>query len=128
MILAKTDFFFLGAAGLFGVYLRYGISLIRSPWSYFAWLETLAINGLGSLVAGMIFGLMSQKNGMSDSTGAILLVGFCGGFTTFSAYSLQNLQLLQNGLAWQAALNLLFAPTLGVAFAFFGVFVSRTLF
>ncbi|MBB5694986.1 fluoride efflux transporter CrcB [Muricoccus pecuniae] len=56
-------------------------------------LGTIAINVLGSFVIG----LFAARAGTSDDLRAFVMVGICGGFTTFSSFSLQTLELLQAG-------------------------------
>ena len=65
----------------------------RFPWG------TLAINILGSFVIGLVAGitLTSHRVGMHPDIRIFLMTGICGGFTTFSAFSLQSLELLQAG-------------------------------
>jgi CrcB protein len=65
----------------------------RFPWG------TLLINVLGSFVIGLVAGitLTPARVGMHPDIRIFLMTGVCGGFTTFSAFSLQTLELLQNG-------------------------------
>jgi fluoride exporter len=65
----------------------------RFPWG------TLLINVLGSFIIGLVAGLtaMPARVGMHPDVRVFLMVGICGGFTTFSAFSLQSLELLQGG-------------------------------
>jgi CrcB protein len=65
----------------------------RFPWG------TLLINVLGSLVIGLVAGitLNAGRIGMHPDVRIFLMTGICGGFTTFSAFSLQTLELLQTG-------------------------------
>jgi len=65
----------------------------RFPWG------TLLINVLGSFVIGLVAGitLTPARVGMHPDVRIFLMTGFCGGFTTFSAFSLQTLELLQGG-------------------------------
>ena len=60
---------------------------------------TLLINILGSLVIGVVAGitLTPARMGMHPDLRVFLMVGICGGFTTFSAFSLQTLELMQAG-------------------------------
>jgi CrcB protein len=65
----------------------------RFPWG------TLLINILGSLMIGIVAGvtLTPARIGMHPDVRIFLMTGICGGFTTFSAFSLQTLELLQSG-------------------------------
>jgi fluoride exporter len=65
----------------------------RFPWG------TLLINVVGSFVIGLVAGmtLTPGRVGMHPDIRIFLMTGVCGGFTTFSAFSLQTLELLQNG-------------------------------
>jgi CrcB protein len=65
----------------------------RFPWG------TLLINVVGSFVIGLVAGLTltSVRVAMHPDIRIFLMTGVCGGFTTFSAFSLQTLDLLQNG-------------------------------
>ena len=71
----------------------------RFPWG------TLLINVLGSFVIGLVAAvtLTPARVGMHPDLRIFLMVGVCGGFTTFSAFSLQTFELLQSGEAWPAA-------------------------
>ena len=74
------------------------------PWS------TIAINVLGSLVIGIV-----AARTPSDAVRLFVMVGICGGFTTFSAFSLQTLALLQEGHAIKALANVLLSVLLCLA-------------
>ena len=65
----------------------------RFPWG------TLLINVLGSFIIGLVAGvtLVPQRVGMHPDIRIFLMTGVCGGFTTFSAFSLQTLELMQSG-------------------------------
>jgi fluoride exporter len=65
----------------------------RFPWG------TLLINVLGSFVIGLVAGLtlIPERVAMHPDIRLFLMTGFCGGFTTFSAFSLQTLELIQAG-------------------------------
>lgn len=70
-----------------------GLTEGRYPWG------TLAINVLGSLVIGLVAGLTLTplRVGWHPDVRIFLMTGICGGFTTFSAFSLQAVELLQAG-------------------------------
>jgi|SRR6185436_2490596 len=67
-------------------------------------LGTLIVNVTGSFLIGL-FAALSRSGGVAHSTRAFLMAGVCGGYTTFSSFSLQNLQLLQSGNYYYAGLN-----------------------
>ena len=75
-----------------------GLTGPRFPWG------TLLINVLGSFVIGLVAALtlIPERVGMHPDLRIFLMVGVCGGFTTFSAFSLQTLELLQTGDALPA--------------------------
>ncbi len=85
---------FVGLGGAIGTILRYGISTLYK-YSNFP-LSTLLINILGSFVIGLLFGL-SIRGKLDHEWKIFLATGICGGFTTFSAFSLENLELIQQG-------------------------------
>ena len=87
-----NNFLLVGAGGALGSMLRYAISLLIGARAFpFA---TLTVNIAGSLLIGILLGL-SVKNSISDFGWKLLAVGICGGFTTFSALSLEGFKLLQ---------------------------------
>jgi CrcB protein len=94
-----------GAGGGLGAMLRGGCTLLL-PATRFP-LATLLVNVLGSLAAGIIAARLSAGDTASARHWhAFLMTGFCGGFTTFSAFSWQTLELLQRGNTAGAALNI----------------------
>ena len=70
-----------------------GLTGPRFPWG------TLLINVLGSFIIGLVAGLTltSERIAIHPDIRIFLMTGVCGGFTTFSAFSLQTLELLQTG-------------------------------
>lgn len=87
-------FLWVGLGGAFGAILRYGISLIPLK-SHFPIL-TLITNILGAFMIGIVVGIFS-KDRISPSMNLFLKTGVCGGFTTFSTFSLETLTLLEDG-------------------------------
>jgi CrcB protein len=88
----------IGLGGGIGSILRYLTSVVIQKYYATVFpLATLVVNILGCLLIGIIMGLL-EKNQVNDSAIKWLLVtGFCGGFTTFSAFGYENIRLLQNG-------------------------------
>ena len=85
------DFLLVGVGGGLGSIARYGISLLGAHLAISSEIATFTANAIGSLFIGII---ISIAKGDWYLLGAI---GFCGGFTTFSTFSAQALQLLQSG-------------------------------
>ena len=75
--------------------------------AHFPW-GTLAVNILGSFTIGLLAGM----EGLSTHARLFLMVGLCGGFTTFSAFSLQTLDLLRDGMLLRAGSNILLSVML----------------
>ena len=98
----------VGAGGAIGSMARHGLNraieqrLIASSFPF----GIFAINVLGSAAIGLIAGLLaSQRLHLSNDARVFLTVGVLGGFTTFSAFTLDNLTLVQGGHYGQAAAN-----------------------
>ena len=98
-----SSFLAVGLGGALGAMGRYGISLLPLK-SAFPWL-TLLTNVLGALVIGFVVGVTAD-NAASPNTVLFWKTGVCGGFTTFSTFSLETLRLLEGG---QAGTGLLYA-------------------
>lgn len=84
---------------------------------------TLAVNILGCFIIGLVFGA-SEKTDLSVEWRLFLATGFCGGFTTFSAFSNETLGLLRDGQFWSASVYILASVAMGLlgTFAGFSVF------
>ena len=88
---------FLG--GGFGSLCRFGLSRMNL-WGYALPLGTMAANFLSCIVLGFVVAFFASKTSLSPGEQAIKLffaVGFCGGFSTFSTFTLETLLMLQKG-------------------------------
>ena len=93
-----------GAAGSVGRFWLAG-AVARLTGPAFPW-GTVLINVLGSFAIGMLAAqLIHGRVHGTASLQALTMTGLCGGFTTFSAFSLQTVDLLREGHAWWAAAN-----------------------
>ena len=104
----------LAAGGALGTLARFALSAALLPYSKFLPWGTIVINIVGSFVIGL-FGTLTLAHGrfpVSDSTRLFVVVGLCGGFTTFSAFSLQTLELLRSGAVVRALVNVLLSVAL----------------
>ena len=103
--------------GALGTLARYAVSVLMQPWSREMPWGTVAINGTGSLLIGL-FGTLTLAGGRfpaPESLRLFVMIGFCGGYTTFSSFSLQTLDLLRAGGYGRAALNVCASVALCVA-------------
>jgi CrcB protein len=93
--------------GALGTLARYVVSMLMSPVSRELPWGTILINLSGSFLIGF-FGTLTLASGRypaPENLRLFVMVGFCGGFTTFSAFSLQTLDLLRSGAFGRAAIN-----------------------
>jgi len=94
---------------------RYGVSLAAtSPYG------TLFVNLLGCLLSG--------QKGPTGAAHLLLIIGFCGSFTTFSTFALEILQLLDSSHFFKAASIITVSVIIGLAFVRAGAGLSRVLF
>ena len=90
--------FAVAIGGALGSIARYALSTyIFDVSSYKFPYATLAINVLGSFAMGILFVVIVEKAAMPSEMRSLLMIGFLGAFTTFSAFSLDALGLWQNG-------------------------------
>lgn len=88
----------VGLGGFAGSVVRYLVSKLNVTWQVLSIpMGTLTVNVLGSLLIGILVGLSTKTGFISAELRLLLMVGFCGGFTTFSSFTNENLLLLQNG-------------------------------
>lgn len=115
---------FLGA-GLGGA-LRHGVNVaaLRLLGAGFPW-GTLAINVAGSFVMGLVAEYFALKSGLSLQWRLFLTTGLLGGFTTFSAFSLEVALLYERGELIAAGLYMLASVVLAVLGLFAGLYVIR---
>jgi fluoride exporter len=100
-----------------GGVLRYALTRITIPISYGVPWGTIIINVLGSFVIGY-FGTLTLQTGRypaSDNLRLFVMVGVCGGFTTFSSFSLQTFDLMRSGAWGRALANVVVSVVLCVA-------------
>ena len=88
---------------------------------------TLAVNVSGSLVLGFILRYALETPAVSPEVRALLTVGFCGGYTTFSTFSLETVRMLEDGDWRGATLYIGLSVALSVGAALLGVMAAREL-
>ena len=90
----------------------------------FPW-HTFLINMAGCLLIGILFSLSKEQELIGENGRIFLMTGFCGGFTTFSAFSLENMQLIQNGESGKAILYMSTSFLLGLLMTWAGMILGR---
>jgi CrcB protein len=111
-----TTCLFVVIGGAIGTLARYLISVAALPFSQSLPWGTIGINILGSFVIGL-FGTLTLSHGrfpVSEDTRLFVMVGLCGGFTTFSSFSLQTFDLLRSGATARAFANVILSVVLCV--------------
>ena len=91
---------------------------IRAPWA------VLVVNVIGSAVGGAVLALF-ERHGLGADLRIIVLGGFCGGLTTFSTFSVETIQLVQDGKWRVAALSVGSNLVLGIGAAALAYLVTR---
>lgn len=120
-------FLLAGTGGAIGSVMRYGITLLlpRATDASFP-AATLLINLLGSLAIGLLAGCAVRNAWLSGPGWALLAVGVCGGFTTFSAFALDSVRLLQHGAALTAIIYNTVSIVLGITLCYAGYYFSSS--
>jgi CrcB protein len=118
--------FWLALAGAMGTLTRYGLAgaVQRAFGGEFPW-GTLAANLVGCFFAGMFWSLAESRLSISGQMRTIVLMGFMGAFTTFSAFMLETGELLRDAQWFWAVGNVALQNGFGILLFFLGLAVGR---
>jgi CrcB protein len=109
---------YVAIGGALGASLRYMISNVLQNQSFpYA---TLTVNLLGSLAIGLCMGWLSSLSDMPVKMQLLLVTGILGGFTTFSSFAYENLQMIEKGMYWPFVFYVLVSNVGGIVLAFVG--------
>lgn len=125
-----TSCLFVALGGGLGTFLRFIVTLSTAPWSrHFPWGTVIAVNGAGSFAMGCFSALTGPvgRVHVSENCRLFVMVGLCGGYTTFSTFSLQTFDLLRSGDWERASLNILASLALCLGAVALGHFLTLRL-
>lgn len=116
----------VGLGGFLGSTLRWALSVwmmqfgnILLPWG------TLTVNLAGCFLIGLLIGANSQAGTLAIDWRLFMATGFCGSFTTFSTFSLENIQLMQQGQYPAAFSYMAISLVAGLSLTGAGIFLIR---
>lgn len=117
---------YIAIGGAIGSVARYLLSkTIQQHWvGAFPW-GTMAVNLLGCLLIGILYGLFEKHNILSADMRLLLMVGICGGFTTFSTFMNESLSLMRGGEMLLCALYIGGSVALGLVAVYLGQMIIR---
>lgn len=117
---------FIAMGGAIGAVLRYGASLsVYSIMGRGFPYGTLFVNVSGSLLMGLLGVLMLERFNIGPEWRAAVLVGVLGSFTTFSTFSIETLNLLEQGDVMRAVTNIVLSVLVCLVAVWFGVLIGR---
>ena len=115
----------VGAGGFVGAVCRYLIGMIPLKEGCAFPIKTLMINIVGSFMIGIVAALASETDFLNPRTVLFLKVGICGGFTTFSSFTLESADLIKSGKMQLAVIYTILSIILGVLAVFAGQGIVR---
>lgn len=117
----------VGAGGALGAMLRYlaGVAALRLFGAGFP-VGTLFVNVCGSFLMGLAAVFIVDRFGHSPHAAGFIMTGFLGGFTTFSAFSLDVFRLVETGRPAAAGLYVGLSVATSIAALFGGYFIARS--
>ena len=116
---------FIGCGSFLGGAARYLVSIaMKTVGKGFPW-GTLAVNFVGCLVIGLLWGFFSKSASENSSWALFMTVGICGGFTTFSTFSKEALMMLQAGNFFSLLAYVVISVIAGIALVAAGYYLVR---
>lgn len=118
----------IGIGGFIGTVARYlSQQLIYRFYPATFPIGTLSVNVLGCLLIGIFYVLSEKGNLLSPEWRMFLTTGLCGGFTTFSTFSYESVQLLNDGEYTYVTVYAVASVILGILATIFGIWLTKTI-
>ncbi|NTW82293.1 MAG: fluoride efflux transporter CrcB [Chlorobiaceae bacterium] len=115
----------VGTGGFLGSVARYMVALMFAPVAVWFPFSTLSVNIFGSFIIGFLSELAVSTTLVSPEAKLFLITGFCGGFTTFSAYMFEHASLLRDGQVFYAGIYLLGSIAGGITSFYLGTILAK---
>ncbi|MEI6756229.1 MAG: fluoride efflux transporter CrcB [Chlorobium sp.] len=115
----------VGTGGFLGSVARYAVTILFSPVAMGFPYATFTVNLLGSFLIGFLGELAVSSTLVSPETRLFLVTGFCGGFTTFSAYMYEHAMLIKDAQFFYASLYLAGSVIGGLVALYTGMFFAK---
>ncbi len=125
-----TRLLIVGLGGALGSMARYGVGLVAvrlTPGTTWPW-ATLSVNVVGGLLMGLLVGWLSQRGQGGEGLRLFAAVGVLGGFTTFSAFSLETALMIERRQFGMAATYVGLSVALAVGALIVGLMIARRAF
>ena len=120
------NFLIVGLGGGAGSMLRYAVQKILASQSVAAFpTGTLIVNISGCFLIGVLWGIVSRSFSWNEEMKLLLMTGFCGGFTTFSAFTLEGIGLLKENKTALFVIYLVASVIGGVLATFIGIRIAK---
>ncbi|MEL1242768.1 fluoride efflux transporter CrcB [Flavobacterium sp. DGU11] len=118
----------VGLGGAIGSILRYlSAILVSKYWNQAFPLATFIINMVGCLLIGLLIAFIEKQPGVSDNFRLLMVTGFCGGYTTYSAFAYENTSLIGSSQSLIAFAYIAASVLVGILFVWVGMYFGRLL-
>jgi fluoride exporter len=123
-----SNLLLVGLGGFLGSIARYvsSVSIDQKLNSIFPY-GTFTVNLMGSFLLGLLYGWTSHNASDVSNTRLFLITGFCGGFTTFSAFAFENFDLLSTRMTASSVIYSLTTVLLGIILVWAGIWIAKSI-